>query len=161
MGNDPLLEVLGEQGDVRRSGGVTEDLKLKEVLLAAPDVSRSVFENLAAKVRGLVRGGVTLYASANDRAMLASKKVASGLVRAGDVPKGIGPLIMAGVETIDVSEASTSFLSNNHSAFADRRHLVEDIKLLFERSKHPPDERFPVFRAVGEQPRQYWKYFSN
>jgi hypothetical protein len=79
---------------------------------------------------------------------MASKKVAGGLVRAGDVPQELGPLIVIGVETIDVTEASTSFLSNKHSTFAERQHLVEDIRLLFTRSKHPPDERFPCL----EQP---------
>lgn len=161
MGNDPLLEVLSKQGDIRQAGGIAQNLKLKELLLASPDVSRKTFEQLVYKIQGMVRGGVTLYASANDRALMASKKVASGLARAGDVPEREGPLIVAGVETIDVSEANTSFFSVNHSTFADRQHLVEDIRLLLERGKHPPNERFPIYRVAGTYPRIYWRYFGN
>jgi esterase/lipase superfamily enzyme len=79
-------------------------------LLAAANISRTVFERFVS----LAKGGVTLFASQNDLAMAASKRVASGLVRAGDVPKA-GIVIIPGVESIDISQASTSFFSTNHS----------------------------------------------
>ena len=161
MGNDPVLEVLSRQGDIKHASGSALDLKLKEVVLASPDISRNAFIQLAEKFQSLGIGGVTLYASSNDRALLASKKAASGLVRAGDVPLRDGPLIVGGIETIDVSDASTSFFAANHSTFADRQHLVEDMRMLFEASKHPPDKRFPIFRVQGTQPKQWWRYLKN
>lgn len=161
MGNAPLLALLGKEGDIRRAGGQAANLKLNELLLAAPDVSRTSFAQLAEKFRGLVKGGVTLYASANDRAILASKRVASGLDRAGDVPQNLGPLIVYGVETIDVSDAATGFFGTNHSTFAERQHLVEDIRVLFARSLRPPHARFPIFRAMGAEPKKFWRYFRN
>jgi esterase/lipase superfamily enzyme len=108
------------------------------------------------------RGGVTLYASKNDLALAMSKRVASGLVRAGDVPQQ-GIVIVPGVESIDISEASTSFFCMNHSTFADRAHLIEDMRLLFERSsdKHPPNMRFPVYQPQGLQPKKWWRYRAN
>lgn len=160
MGNDPLLEVLGKHGHIRHAGGTSENLKLREVVLAAPDISRNAFEQLARTLGGLANG-FTLYASGKDRAMLASKRVASGLTRAGDVSAVEGPLIVAGVETIDVSDADTSFFSTNHSSFADRQHLVEDIRLLLKNGKHPPHERFPIFKTQGSGPKQFWRYFKN
>jgi esterase/lipase superfamily enzyme len=157
MGNDPLLEVLSAQGDIRKAGGKTPDLKLNEVLLAAPDIGRQSFGQLIEKMKGLMKG-MTLYASTNDRAMLASKKFAGGLVRAGDVPDPDGPVIAAGIETIDVSEASMSFMSTNHSVFADRQQLVEDIGQLFGQGLHPPPKRGPTFKAEGAGAKTYWRY---
>ena len=159
MGNDPVIEVLKEQAEIVASGGRTTDFKLNEIVLAAPDISRTVFEQFAARFARLAQGGVTLYASKNDLAMKASKEAARGIVRAGDVPSE-GIVIVPGVDSIDISDASTSFLSFNHSTFADRSHIVMDMQLLFERpsNKRPPDIRFSVFRPEGAQPKQWWRY---
>jgi esterase/lipase superfamily enzyme len=162
MGNDPVIEVLREQAEILARGGQATDLQLNEIVLAAPDISRQVFEQFAARFVSLARGGVTLYASNNDRAMAASKSVAGGLVRAGDVPK-TGIVIVPGVESIDISEASTSFFSTNHSTFADRAHLVSDMQLLLERAKdkHPPDIRFRVYQTQGTEQKTWWRYRKN
>jgi esterase/lipase superfamily enzyme len=159
MGNDPVLEVLREQAEILARGGQATDLKLNEIVLAAPDVSRQVFEQFAARFVNLAKGGVTLYASNNDRAMAASKSVAGGLVRAGDIPKQ-GIVIVSGVESIDISEASTGFFSTNHNTFADRAHLISDMQLLFERAKdkHPPDIRFRVYLTQGTKQKPWWRY---
>lgn len=162
MGNDPVIEVLSQQADIVARRGQTVDFRLNEIVLAAPDISRKVFQQLAARFSTLAKGGVTLYASRNDLAMTASKRVASGLVRAGDVPRE-GIVIVPGVESIDISDASTSFLSTNHSTFADRAHLVADMQLLFERTtdKHPPDVRFRVYQTQGAQQSRWWRYRRN
>ena len=162
MGNDPTIEVLREQAEIVERKGRTIDFKLNELVLAAPDIARNVFERFAARLASLAKGGVTLLASKNDLAMSASKRVSSGLVRAGDVPKE-GIVIVPGIESIDVSDASTSFFSMNHSTFADREHLVTDLRYLFERTndKHPPDVRYKVYRPAGTQPKQWWQYRKN
>ncbi len=157
MGNAPVTEVLGSLGEIRRSGGSVRDLKLREVVLAAPDVSRTVFEQLAAKFQGFASGGVTLYASSADKALLVSKKYAGDLVRAGDVPPH-GPVIIGGVETVDVTDAGSSFFSTNHSHFAEREQLVEDMRALFTSGKHPPSARSPAFKPVGSGGKLYWRY---
>jgi esterase/lipase superfamily enzyme len=161
MGSDPLLDVLRDYAAILQANGTIVNYKLQEILFAAPDVSRTVFEQGAEKLKGLAMGGITLYASTNDRALAASKAAASGLVRAGDIPSQ-GPLIIPDVvETIDVTNVSTSFFSINHSTFAERGHLVEDLRLLFELGKHPPDVRFNVFKIRGNPPKQYWDYLKN
>lgn len=162
MGNDPVIEVLKEQAEIISLQGKTVDFKLNEIVLAAPDISRNVFEQFAALFVRLAKGGVTLYASKNDLALAMSKRVAGGLVRAGDVPKE-GIVIVPGVESIDISDASTSFFSMNHSTFADRAHLITDMQLLFERNsdKHPPDVRFPVYLPQGSQLKKWWRYQGN
>ncbi len=164
MGTDPVMEVLKEQGEIVSRSGQTVDFKLNEVVLAAPDISRRVFEQFAASFARLARGGVTLYASRNDLALKASKKKASGLVRAGDVPRE-GIVIVPGVESIDISNASTSVLSLNHSNFADRQHIITDMQLLFERTtndaKRPPSKRLSVYRQQGTQQKVWWQYVKN
>jgi esterase/lipase superfamily enzyme len=162
MGNDPVIEVLHENAEIKRRGGNAQDFKLNEIIFAAPDVSRTIFEDFAGKFSGIAHGGMTLYASNNDVAMLASERVAGGLVRAGEVPTQ-GILVIHGMESIDISDASTSFFTTNHCAFADRAHLITDMELLFgqTRNKHPPNLRFAVYRSAGTKERQWWYYRRN
>ncbi|MEQ1649633.1 MAG: alpha/beta hydrolase [Hyphomicrobiaceae bacterium] len=159
MGSDPTGELLRQLSEIKRGGGSNADLKLNEVVFAAPDVSRTVFEQFARHFTGIARG-ITLYASRNDRALQASRRFASGMLRAGDVPKD-GIILANGIESIDVSEASTSFFSLNHTVFAEREHLIEDLRLLLSRSVHPPSERFAVYRTEGKPPNQWWLYRRN
>ena len=58
-----------------------------------------------------------------------------------------GPAEVLRIETIDVSAADTSFFSTNHNSFADRQHLVGDMRLLLMSGQHPPHERFPLSKA--------------
>ena len=160
LGNDPVLEMLSQSAEIRRNGGTLPDFKLNELVLAAPDVSRTVFQQFAARFKGMARGGVTLYASRNDRALQASRTIAGGLTRAGDVPRN-GIVMVPGIDSIDISDASTNFFSTNHSAFADREHMIEDMRLLFARSMRPPHERFAVYRAEGRSPNRWWRYRKN
>ena len=57
MGNLPLLQVLRDLGP-----SLPPDVRLNQIILAAPDVDRNVFENLAANIKQYGRG-VTLYCS--------------------------------------------------------------------------------------------------
>jgi len=160
MGSDPVLEVLKAHADIVALKGAATDLKLNELVLAAPDVSRDVFEQFAGKIVPIARGGITLFATNADLAMLASKRASRGVVRAGDVPPE-GIVIVPGVESIDVSQASLGFFSLNHSLFADREQLISDMAKLFELSsnKHPPDVRAAgVYLTEGAQPKKWWRF---
>lgn len=94
-------------------------------------------------------------------ALLASKRLAGGLVRAGDIP-GDGIVVVPGVESIDVSDLNTGFLSLNHSAFADRQPLIADLQTLLANksveAKHPPDKRIPNYKPFGIDAKKWWKY---
>ena len=150
--------MLREEAEIAARKGQVTDFKLNEIIMAAPDVSRSVFEKYVSRFASLASGGVTLFASSNDLAMAASKRVTRGLVRAGDVPKD-GIIVLPGIESIDVSAANTEFFSTNHSTFADREHLVTDLRLLLERTsnKHPPDVRSAIYRSAGSKPKQWYE----
>jgi esterase/lipase superfamily enzyme len=151
MGNLPLLNVLRDLGP-----SLPPDVRLNEIIFAAPDVDRDVFANLAANVRQFGRG-VTLYCSANDRAMSASRRFAGGVPRAGDVPPD-GPVVLAGMDTIDVTQASTDALALNHSTYAERSALLNDIGLLLQTGERPPDRRIPILQKVFTPKGEFWRY---
>ena len=151
MGNLPLLEVLRQLGPALPDG-----VRLDQVILAAPDVDRDVFANLASVIRPYGRG-ITLYCSANDRAMSASRRFAGGMPRAGDVPAE-GPVIIAGIDTIDVTAASTDLLALNHSVYAEKSALLNDIALLLRTGERPPGKRVPILKKVTTAKGEFWRY---
>jgi esterase/lipase superfamily enzyme len=151
MGNMPLLRVLQALGPSLPAG-----VRLNQVILAAPDVDRNLFENLAANIKQWGRG-ITLYCSANDRAMAAARRVAGGVPRAGDVPAE-GPIVLAGIDTIDVSQTSTDYLALNHSTYAEKGALLNDIGLLLQTGERPPDKRIPILQRVNTPSGDFWRY---
>lgn len=97
--------------------------KIKEIILAAPDIDADVFKNdIAPQMVAETKKPITLYVSADDLALKASKLL-HGNPRAGDA--GEKMVIVEGVETIDASGIDTSFLS--HSYFADSTSIISDI----------------------------------
>lgn len=156
MGTRPLLEALRTD-----EGRLARRLHIGEVILAAPDIDADIFREIAKTVAGAA-GGFTLYASSNDRALKASKAIAGGKPRAGDVTAG-GPIVVAGVDTIDITEAGPdSIVALNHTTYAERSHVLADIWLLLKEGVHPPDKRFAVFHAeTAAGGSTYWKYLKN
>jgi esterase/lipase superfamily enzyme len=151
MGSLPLLNVLRDLGPSLPPG-----VRLNEVILAAPDIDRDVFANLAAAVRGYGRG-MTLYCSANDRAMTAARSFAGGVPRAGDVPPD-GPVIVPGIDTIDVTSTGPDLLAVNHSLYAEKSALLNDIGLLLLTGERPPDRRVPILQRMRTARGDFWRY---
>ncbi|WP_244534679.1 alpha/beta hydrolase [Hyphomicrobium sp. CS1GBMeth3] len=151
MGNQPTLQVLR---DLRRS--TPDSVRISQVILAAPDVDRDNFANIAADIKGLA-GGVTLYAAGNDRALIVSRNFYGGIPRAGDVPV-TGPLVLPGIDTIDVSAASMDSLGLNHSGYAENNKLLEDIAALIATGVRPPKLRTPALEEVVTDHGAYWRY---
>jgi esterase/lipase superfamily enzyme len=149
MGNVPLLRVLRDIGP-RLPDGV----KLDQVILAAPDVDRTVFEQIAQEITKVGRG-VTLYASSKDKAMTASRLV-SGSPRAGDIPDD-GPVIISGIDTIDISSTTMDMLTLGHSLYAERNALLGDISALLQTGLRPPDARMPTLVRVETPKGAYWR----
>ncbi len=152
MGNELLLRVL-ERLRPQAPKGVT----ISQVILAAPDVDRDKFMNIAREITDFAKG-VTLYAASNDRALGYSARFWGGVPRAGDVPAA-GPLIVPGVDTIDVSAVSTDSLGLNHSGYAENNALLNDIKLLLQTGERPPDKRIPILEHMTTASGgEYWRY---
>ena len=100
---------------------------------------------------------MTLYCSANDRAMAASRRVAGGVPRAGDVPAE-GPIVIAGIDTIDVTQTSTDMLALNHSTYAEKSALLNDIGLLLRTGERPPELRIPILQKMATPAGHFWRY---
>lgn len=91
--------------DVARNQTVPRG-RLGHLLLVAPDIERSALAAQAATLADRI-AGLTLYASANDRALDISRRYAGAVPRAGEVTES-GPLIAPSVVTLDVSATGTS-----------------------------------------------------
>jgi esterase/lipase superfamily enzyme len=151
MGNQPTLQVLK---DLKRSK--PDGVQISQIILAAPDVDRDNFENIAADIQGLA-SGVTLYAAGNDRALRVSRNFYGGVPRAGDVPTA-GPLVLPGIDTIDASAASMDSLGLNHSGYAENNALLQDIAALIATGTRPPKLRTPSLEEVPTDRGAYWRY---
>jgi esterase/lipase superfamily enzyme len=151
MGNQPTLQVLR---DLRYSK--PEGVAISQIILAAPDVDRDNFENIARDIQGLA-SGVTLYAAGNDRALQVSRNFYGGIPRAGDVPP-TGPLVLPGIDTIDVTAASMDILALNHSGYAENNKLLTDIAALIATGTRPPKTRTPIFEEITTPKGLYWRF---
>lgn len=143
MGN----RVLGHALDQIALGGGRLP-RFTRAILAAPDVDAGVFRQLARNIRRAA-GQVTLYASANDRALQLSKQV-HGFVRAGDASP---PFVADGIDTVDASLLSTDFLG--HSYYGDHDSVISDIRCLLEGTG--PERRWGLARLV-DAGRTYWRF---
>ena len=153
MGNQPLLDVLKDMKSAAPQGVV-----ISQIILAAPDVDADTFSDLAEAINGLAKG-ITLYAASNDRALLVSRNF-WGHYRAGDVPAN-GPLVLPGIDTIDVTAASTDAFAINHSGYAQNNDLLKDIGELIETGKRPPEDRHMKPDRVPTDHGAYWRYAAH
>jgi esterase/lipase superfamily enzyme len=151
MGNQPALQVMR---DIKASS--PPGVVISQIILAAPDVDRDNFENIAKEIQGLANG-ITLYAASNDFALNASRRFHGGIPRAGDVPPG-GPLVLPGIDTIDVTAVSTDSLGLNHSGYAENNALLNDLQLLIQTGERPPEKRIPLLEKIGTAAGDYWRY---
>ena len=147
MGNRALTravnELLNDRPDFRN--------RLKEVILAAPDIDADVFKSKIAPKLIASCGPVTLYASSRDRALAASNKV-HGHPRAGD--SGQGLIVCKGIETIDATHVDTSLLG--HSYYAESRSVLSDMFYLISLDQRA-DKRFGL-RPVKTSDVPYWEF---
>jgi esterase/lipase superfamily enzyme len=153
MGNQPLLDVLKDMKSAAPEGVV-----ISQIILAAPDVDADTFSDLAAAINGLAKG-ITLYAASNDRALLVSRNF-WGHYRAGDVPAN-GPLVLPGIDTIDVTAASTDAFAINHSGYAQNNDLLKDIGELIETGRRPPEDRHMKPDRIPTDHGAYWRYAAH
>ncbi|HBV65158.1 MAG TPA: hypothetical protein DEF45_19290, partial [Rhodopirellula sp.] len=120
------------------------------IVLAAPDIDADYFRRDAAPALVQVANHVTLYASSQDQALIASRKV-NGYPRAGD--SGADLVIVPGIETVDVSGTDLSLLG--HSYYGDNEVMLRDLYDVV-RARLPATQRSSlVQRAAGSM--TYWQ----
>ena len=120
-------------------------------------MDREVFIALAPRLEKVARG-YTLYASARDKALAASRKIAQQ-PRAGDVP-AMGPIVVPNVDTIDVTAVGEELFGFNHDTFSAQRSLIDDVGRLISKGERPPHVRTPQLRGIPEAPEapRFWRY---
>jgi len=98
-----------------------------------------------------------MYASAADKALLASDKKSWG-TRLGYI-SATGPILVDGVETIDVTAVGDDILGLNHGTFSGSRVVLDDLGRLIVSGIHPPGVRTPTLRAAPNTINpKYWVY---
>ena len=80
-----------------------------------------------------------------------------GELSGGDVPAG-GPIVLPGIDAIDVTAASTDVFALNHSEYAENNALLNDIGKLIESGLRPPDARLDKLKPVASANGSYWRY---
>ncbi|MDO3559804.1 alpha/beta hydrolase, partial [Ralstonia pseudosolanacearum] len=147
MGNRALTKTL-----VSLAGSDPQAVqRIKEVILAAPDVDADVFVDQIAPGLAKLGAPVTLYASSSDRALMMSKKVHGG-ARAGE--SGDHIVVVNGIETVDASNADTDLIG--HSYYGDRRSILADIFYLI-RNDTRAAQRFGL-KSITLKSQTYWLF---
>ena len=130
-----------------------------EIVFAAPDVLATDFTTAMSALKGMGRG-TTLYASKSDRALQLSEFARNGLAAAGLVPANGIPVLVAGVDSVDVSGLNTSYFGIGHSIFGDALPLLQDMGKLFATGYHPPSVRDRSFQenAAPNAAGTFWRW---
>jgi esterase/lipase superfamily enzyme len=125
MGAWLLMETLRQMAI--RDGRVTA--KVRNVILAAPDLDVDVFANQWRSI-GEPRPQLTVFVSRNDAALRASRRLAGDVARLGQIDPMAEPyhsaLANSGIDVIDLSDVRGADRLN-HSTFADNPEVVQRI----------------------------------
>jgi len=120
------------------------------VILAAPDIDADVFRDQIGPALTRYSSRVTLYATANDEALAASKLV-HGSRRAGE--SITQPVTVPGIETIDVATSDLGPLG--HSYYGSCPLILQDLAAILKEAQ--PASRRPWLATIGNQGAIYWR----
>ena len=148
MGNRALVQALERMALSQTSPGPV----FGQVIMAAPDVDANEFHGRYAPSVTRMARHVTLYASSNDRALVASTKV-HGHTRGG--LSGEHMVVVSGVDTVDVSPIDTSLIG--HSYYGDNPTMIKDLQVLVELGK-PAADREWLQRIARSPSLAYWVF---
>jgi esterase/lipase superfamily enzyme len=147
MGTRALVAAVEDLGRERPSVRA----KIREVILAAPDIDAEIFVRDIAPRIAAEGAGITVYASANDKAMVASRNL-HGYPRAGDSSRGLA--VARGVDMIDASGAGTDFVG--HAYYGDSASIISDMFEIIRHGKRPAARQW--LQPVGEASARYWLF---
>ncbi|MBR0795660.1 PQQ-dependent dehydrogenase, methanol/ethanol family [Bradyrhizobium jicamae] len=152
LGNRVVLDTL------ELAAAKNADLKISELVMAAPDVDYIRYGDATRAIKALARN-MTMYASSADWALTVSGFKARA-IRAGYIDSGKEPNLYSGVDTIDVTAVGEDMLKINHDTQSTSRMVLEDIGHLISSRVHQlPEERITTLKSlVGKQSMKYWYY---
>ncbi|MEO8420083.1 MAG: tetratricopeptide repeat protein [Hyphomicrobium sp.] len=150
MGSVVLLDTL-EKLKIKREARHDSGAEFAEIILHSPDVAKDRFSQVMAEVSDL-GSGATLYTASNDRAIALSRWIW------GD---RVDPTVFSGVETIDTTDAGSSFLGLNHDLYVTNPVIFNDMRYMLKQGKHPPDQRSGAFQSTVTPAGTLWRYHRN
>lgn len=122
MGNEVFIRAYSELADECARAGNGDLKKIRNIVLAAPDVDREIFLDQHALKLMSQGARIVLYASRSDMALSAS-----ALVQGGDYERlGKNVVCIPGLAVTDVSDVRTDLLG--HSWIADSRSVLTDLR---------------------------------
>jgi esterase/lipase superfamily enzyme len=151
MGNQVLVNAL------LQSALSKANLNITELAMAAPDVDKDVFASKVDQIRSVAKN-ITLYASAADKALLASGEKSFG-TRLGYVGHN-GPNVFKGIDVIDVTAVGDDMLGLDHGTFSSSREVLDDLGRLIRSPIHlAPGVRTPTLQVMPDTANiPYWLY---
>ena len=135
--------------DVLKNPDITNNWKFGEIVLVAPDLDRQIFERDIAPIITKVPSRITLYVSAVDIPLLASKTV-NLYRRLDDASKE--PVIIEGIQTIDASQVVN--LATGHTYYRENPKVMADLYYLINQRRDASLR--PTLEAVESSAGQYW-----
>lgn len=143
MGNRPLMRALQRIASAKEQDAV----RFGHLVLAAPDVNREIFLEVADGYRRLSQR-TTLYVSDVDRALRASYRLQGSRV-------GLAPPVtcVPGIDTVHVANVDRTMLG--HSTFAEARPVLYDIHMLL--NQNTPPELRPGLTERFQGSDRYWE----
>ncbi|WP_253156304.1 alpha/beta hydrolase [Stieleria tagensis] len=154
MGNRPttgaMQQIAWEQQHAAEVNQTDPRMLFDRVVLAAPDVDADLFRRDLAPALSDIAKQVTLYASSDDQALVASKQV-HGYPRAGE--SGVNVVVVPGIETVDVSGIDLSLLG--HSYYGDNRSMLYDLYEVVRERIPAANRQLLTPRSFGEL--TYWQ----
>ena len=127
--------------------------QFKNVILAAPDIDVEVFESNLYPYMLKTTEQITIYTNSEDKALSASNSLHNGK-RLGE--GGVNISVFKDMVSIDATGVDTDFLGLGHSYFAQKKILVNDLRVLVHKSL-PPQQR-PNLTKKTKEKLLYWKF---
>jgi len=147
MGNRIVSKALRARVDKGKGIG-----KLRELLLAAPDINADLFRTVIAPRLAAMQGTrVTVYASSSDLALRASRAL-HRFGRVGETNPGV--FVYPRIDTIDASGASSVIRAYGHSYIMDSQAVLKDIHGVIQQRVSAKQRGLA---EVGNAPNSHWK----
>lgn len=148
LGNLALFEAVI---DLHESQYFGDSWPIGELVFLAPDYDREIFLDTTALQLAKVPSRKSLYVSSDDIPLMASAQVFH-YPRLGD--SRMGPPVVEGIETIDVSDAVN--VTAGHGYYEASRETIEDLHWLINRGVGAAD-RTTLDSAETENGLAYWR----
>jgi esterase/lipase superfamily enzyme len=126
--------------------------RLRELLLAAPDINADLFNKIIAPKLAAMQGTrTTVYASSSDVALRISK-VVHGFRRLGETTDGI--FVFPGLETVDASDATSMARAYGHLYITDSPSVLKDIEPVIRKTSSAAKRGLS---QIGTAPNEHWR----